>query len=116
MAYVMCRHSRIEPPTSCIELKSMIELPLQTCCKHLMMRAKTGVNMAVNIFCRLCDVNLRIHGTITASKLIFARVKQENICSQLLNLGLDLLNTALCSSSLVIPDSATSLCFTLRQT
>jgi len=81
----------------------MIELP-QSAQKHLMMQQNTEVNMTVNDFCRLCKVNLRIHGTITASKLIFARVKQENICSQLSNLGLDLLNTALCSSSLVLPD------------
>ncbi len=52
--------------------------------------------MAVNDLCRLCDVNLRIHGTISASKLIFdSRDKLENICSQLSKLGLVLLNTAL---------------------
>ncbi len=51
--------------------------------------------MAVNDFHRLCEVNLRIHGTISASKLIFnSRDKQENICS-LSKLGLVLLNTAL---------------------
>ncbi len=45
--------------------------------------------MAVNDFCRLCEVNLRIHGTTSASKLIFdSRDKQENICSQLSKLGL----------------------------
>ena len=54
--------------------------------------------MAVNDFCRLCEVNLRIHGTISASKTIFdSRENQENICSQLSKLGLVLLNTALCS-------------------
>ncbi len=48
--------------------------------------------MAVNDFCRLCEVNLRIHSTISASKLIFdSRDKQENICSQLSKL----LNSAL---------------------
>ncbi len=52
--------------------------------------------MAVNNFCRLCEVNLRIHGIISASKLIFdSRDTQENICSQLSKLGLVLLNTAL---------------------
>ncbi len=55
--------------------------------------------MAVNSFCRLCEVNLRIHGTISASKLIFDnRDKQENICSQLSKLRLVLLNTALFKS------------------
>ncbi len=54
--------------------------------------------MGVNDFRRLCEVNLCIHGTISASKLIFDnRDKQENICSQLSKLGLVLLNTALCS-------------------
>ncbi len=43
----------------------------------------------VNNFGRLCEVNLRIHGTISASKLIFdSRDKQENICSELSKLGL----------------------------
>jgi len=57
--------------------------------------------MAVNDFCRLCEVNLRIHGTIGASKLIFdSREKQENICSQLSKLGLVLLNSSLFISSL----------------
>ncbi len=52
--------------------------------------------MAVNDFHRLCEVNLRIHDTISASKRIFdSRDKQENICSQLSKLGLVLLNTAL---------------------
>ncbi len=45
--------------------------------------------MAVNDFRWLCEVNLRIHGTISASKLIFdSRDKQENIFSQLSKLGL----------------------------
>ncbi len=49
----------------------------------------TGVKMAVNDFCRLCEVNLHILGTISASKLIYdSRDKQENICSQLSKLGL----------------------------
>ncbi len=52
--------------------------------------------MAVNNFCRLCEVNLRIHSTISASKLIFdSRDEQGNIFSQLSKLGLVLLNTAL---------------------
>ncbi len=33
--------------------------------------------MAVNDLCRLYEVNLRIHATISASKLIFDRDKQE---------------------------------------
>ncbi len=41
-------------------------------------------------------VNLRIHGTISTSKLIFdSRDRQENICSQPSKLGLVMLNTAL---------------------
>ncbi len=52
--------------------------------------------MAVNDFRRLCEVDLRIHATIDASKLIFdSRDKQEHICSELSKLGLVLLNTAL---------------------
>ncbi len=52
-------------------------------------KRNTGAKMAVNDFCRLCEVNLRIHGTISASKLIVdSRDKQENICSQLSKLGL----------------------------
>ncbi len=55
--------------------------------------------MAVNDFCRLCEVNLCIHGLISASKLIFdSRDKQENMCSQLSKLGLVLLNSSLLSS------------------
>ncbi len=42
--------------------------------------------MAVDDYHRLCEVKLCIHGTISASKLIFdSRDKQENICSQLPN-------------------------------
>ncbi len=53
-----------------------------------MRRKQNHVKMAVNDF-RLCEVNLRIHGTISASKLIVdSRDKQENICSQLSKLGL----------------------------
>nr|XP_055051616.1 uncharacterized protein LOC129437481 isoform X2 [Misgurnus anguillicaudatus]XP_055051617.1 uncharacterized protein LOC129437481 isoform X2 [Misgurnus anguillicaudatus] len=62
------------------------------------MYGNTGVNMAVNDHCRLCKVNLRIYGTINASKLIFdSREKEESICRQLSKLGLVLLNTPVCS-------------------
>ncbi len=44
--------------------------------------------MAVNDFCRLCEVNIRIHGINSSYKLIFdSRDKQENMCSQLSKLG-----------------------------
>ncbi len=70
-------------------------------CKHRY-AAKTkpsskieGLKMAVNDLCRLCEVNLHIQGTISASKLIFdSRDKQENICCQLSKLGLTVGNAS----------------------